>query len=73
MNNNNRIKDTWVLPLIMVFLFTLTSCTGGASMKPDFNTALQQHFAAISNRDIEAFKSHLTRGETLYRAPLIIR
>ena len=35
-------------------------------MKPDFDTALQQHFAAISNRDIEAFKSHLTRGDTLY-------
>jgi ketosteroid isomerase-like protein len=35
-------------------------------MKPDFDEALQQHFAAISNRDIEAFKSHLTRGETLY-------
>lgn len=34
-------------------------------MKPDFDEALQQHFAAISNRDIEAFKSHLTRGETL--------
>lgn len=35
-------------------------------MKPDFDTALQKHFAAISNRDIEAFKSHLTHGETLY-------
>lgn len=35
-------------------------------MKPDFNKALQQHFAAISNRDIEAFKSHLTRAGTLY-------
>ena len=35
-------------------------------MKPDFDAALQQHFAAISNRDIEAFKSHLTRDETLY-------
>jgi ketosteroid isomerase-like protein len=35
-------------------------------MKPDFDTALQQHFAAISNRDIEAFTSHLTRGDTLY-------
>jgi ketosteroid isomerase-like protein len=33
---------------------------------PDFETALQRHFAAISNRDIEAFKSHLTRGDTLY-------
>lgn len=35
-------------------------------MNPDFDTALQQHFDAIANRDIEAFKSHLTRGETLY-------
>lgn len=35
-------------------------------MKPDFDTALQKHFAAISNRDIEAFKSNLTHGETLY-------
>jgi len=35
-------------------------------MKPDFDSALQQHFDAISNRDLEAFKSHLTRGETLY-------
>ena len=35
-------------------------------MKPDFDTALQQHFSAISNRDIETFKSHLTRGDTLY-------
>jgi ketosteroid isomerase-like protein len=35
-------------------------------MKPDFDAALQQHFAAIVNRDIEAFTSHLTRGNTLY-------
>lgn len=35
-------------------------------MKPNFDVALQQHFAAISNRDIEAFKSHLTLGDTLY-------
>jgi hypothetical protein len=35
-------------------------------VKPDFDTALQQHFSAISSRDIEAFKSHLTRGDTLY-------
>jgi len=35
-------------------------------MKPDFDAALKQHFMAISNRDIEAFKSHLTRSETLY-------
>src|SRR4051812_10854563 len=35
-------------------------------MKPDFDTALQQHFDAIANRDIEAFAAHLTRNETLY-------
>ena len=35
-------------------------------MKPNFDAALQAHFDAIANRDIEAFKSHLTRGETLY-------
>jgi len=35
-------------------------------MKPDFDAALQQHFDAIANRDIDAFKSHLTRGDTLY-------
>lgn len=35
-------------------------------MKPDFDAALQHHFDAIANRDIEAFKSHLTTGETLY-------
>ncbi|MGC2166490.1 MAG: nuclear transport factor 2 family protein [Gallionella sp.] len=35
-------------------------------MKPDFDKAIQEHFAAISNRDIEAFKSHLTQGQTLY-------
>jgi len=35
-------------------------------MKPDFDEALRQHFAAISNRDIEKFKSHLTLGDTLY-------
>jgi ketosteroid isomerase-like protein len=35
-------------------------------MKPDFDAAIQQHFAAIANRDLDAFKSHLTRGDTLY-------
>ncbi|MEQ1834849.1 MAG: nuclear transport factor 2 family protein [Candidatus Nitrotoga sp.] len=35
-------------------------------MKPDFDIALQKHFAAISSRDIEAFKSHLTKNDTLY-------
>lgn len=31
-----------------------------------FDSALQKHFEAISNRDIEAFKSHLTKEDTLY-------
>ena len=35
-------------------------------MKPDFDTALNAHFAAITNRDLPAFKSHLSLGETLY-------
>ncbi len=35
-------------------------------MKPDFNAALEAHFTAIANRDLAAFKAHLTRGETLY-------
>lgn len=35
-------------------------------MKPDFDAALEAHFAAISGRDIHAFKSHLTKGSTLY-------
>lgn len=35
-------------------------------MKPDFDTALEAHFSAISNRDLEAFASHLTKRKTLY-------
>jgi ketosteroid isomerase-like protein len=43
-----------------------TTSNRDTPMKPDFDKALQQHFEAISNRDIKAFKSHLTRGDTLY-------
>jgi ketosteroid isomerase-like protein len=35
-------------------------------MKPDFDTALQAHFDAIANRDLDAFKAHLTTGKTLF-------
>lgn len=35
-------------------------------MKPDFDAALQAHFDAISNRDIAAFKAHMTSDNTLY-------
>lgn len=34
--------------------------------KPDFSAALEAHLAAIANRDLAAFKSHLTKGDTLY-------
>ena len=35
-------------------------------MKPDFDQALEEHLAAISNRDLEAFTANLTLGDTLY-------
>lgn len=35
-------------------------------MKTDFDVALQRHFDAIANRDIQAFSIHLTRDKTLY-------
>lgn len=35
-------------------------------MKPDFDAALQRHFNAIANRDIEAFESNITSSDTLY-------
>lgn len=35
-------------------------------MKPDFDKALNDHFDAITNRDMEAFKSHLTSNGTMY-------
>ena len=50
----------------LAFVLLSTSCSNDTAVKPDFDLALQQHFAAIENRDIEAFKSHLTRGKVLY-------
>lgn len=35
-------------------------------MKPDFDLALQKHLDAITNRDLNAFKSHLTKNKNLY-------
>lgn len=63
---NNRIKTILTFIVVISSIFMLTACGGGAAVKPDFDLALQRHFAAISNRDIEAFKSHLTKGDTLY-------
>lgn len=31
-----------------------------------FEAALDRHFREIANRDLEAFKAHLTRGAVLY-------
>lgn len=56
----------WVIPLIILLAFALTSCNQRAPMKPDFDKALQDHLDAISSRDIEAFKANLTRGDKLY-------
>lgn len=52
--------------VVTLCIFTPVAYSGDSPVKPDFDTALQKHFAAISNRDIEAFKSHLTKGDTLY-------
>lgn len=35
-------------------------------MRPDFDLALQRHFDAIRNRDLNAFKAHMTKNDTLY-------
>ena len=34
--------------------------------KPDFERAVQDHIDAIRNRDIEAFKAHMTKDPTMY-------
>lgn len=34
--------------------------------KPDFDLAIQKHLDSITNRDIEAFKAHMTKESTLY-------
>ncbi len=44
----------------------LTSCNEEKPVKPDFDAAIQAHFDAINNRDLEAFKAHLTNKKTLY-------
>lgn len=35
-------------------------------MKPDFDLALQKHFDAIANRDLDAFKASITQNKNLY-------
>jgi ketosteroid isomerase-like protein len=52
--------------LCLALVLVACACQSGGNMKPDFNAALQKHFDAIENRDIDAFKSHLTSDKTLY-------
>lgn len=52
--------------IVVLAVLTLSACSRGAIVKPDFDKALQGHLDAIANRDIEAFKAHLTDGEKLY-------
>ena len=61
-----RAQHAWLIALIMLSALVLTACNRGATMTPDFDKALQDHLDAIANRDLEAFKAHLTRGDTLY-------
>ena len=63
---NNIVRNILTFVVFTLSIFTLIACSGGAHVKPDFDYALQKHFEAISNRDIEAFKSHLTKESTLY-------
>ncbi len=34
--------------------------------KPDFDQAVQNHMESIMNRNIEAFKAHMTKDPTMY-------
>lgn len=34
--------------------------------RPDFDKAVQDHLDAITNRDLEAFKAHMTKDATMY-------
>jgi hypothetical protein len=63
---HNRTRRLLALAMAAFGAIALTACNRGATMKPDFDNALQGHLDAISNRDIAAFKSNLTRGEKLY-------
>lgn len=66
MTPSNCAKNVLAFALASFVIFILIACAGEAPVKPDFDAALQEHFKAISDRDIEAFKSHLTKGDTLY-------
>lgn len=49
---NNRVKNILAFAVVTLSIFTLTACSGGAPVKPDFDSALQKHFAAIDPASI---------------------
>jgi len=63
-NSYMKIGGARIAAIALSFL--LISCDQGTTMKPDFDTALQNHLGSIAARDIEAFKGNLTLDETLY-------
>lgn len=54
------------LPYLIFVILIVTACSKGRPVKPDLDAAIQAHFDAINNRNIEAFKAHLTTRKTLY-------
>lgn len=52
--------------VVLFAVVSLSSCNRDQPMKPDFDKALESHFAAIENRDLEAFQAHLTSSDHLY-------
>lgn len=36
------------------------------NVKPNFDEAIRQHLECISNRDINAFRDHMTQSDTMY-------
>lgn len=69
LKGNQRValsKMVGVVSFMIISAFLLTACNQGATMKPDFDKAVQAHLDSITNRDIDAFKANLTRNDTLY-------
>jgi ketosteroid isomerase-like protein len=51
---------------MLVCALLIAACEARTSVQPDFDAALERHLGAIQSRDLEAFVSTLTSGDTLY-------
>ncbi|HYD17459.1 MAG TPA: nuclear transport factor 2 family protein [Patescibacteria group bacterium] len=60
------MKKTFLLLSVFLGILALCAFAKEAHEKPDFDAALQSHFRSIRERDIGAFRAHLTKSETLY-------